>query len=260
MKIDIVTIFPAWFDSLDVSLTGRARASGLLDLAVHDLRDWTHDRHRTVDDTPYGGGAGMVMKPEPWGEALDALRRRRHGRREAGRPCSSRPRAGSPFTQALAASSPVTTTSSSPAAATRGSTSASSTRPPRRTTCARSPSATTSSTAARSRPPPSLEAVVRLLPGLHGQPRVADRGVPRGRPPGVPRLHQARLLARPRGAARAALGRPRGDRGLAPCRVRTTHRRAPTRPRAPGGPGRPRRPRPSTSPRPPAPMPASCSP
>src|SRR6478752_3985882 len=73
MKVDIVTIFPAWFDSLDVSLTGKARASGLLDLAVHDLRDWTHDRHRTVDDTPYGGGAGMVMKPEPWGEALDAL-------------------------------------------------------------------------------------------------------------------------------------------------------------------------------------------
>ena len=73
MRVDIVTIFPEWFDSLDVSLTGRARASGLLDVAVHDLRDWTHDRHRSVDDTPYGGGAGMVMKPEPWGEALDAL-------------------------------------------------------------------------------------------------------------------------------------------------------------------------------------------
>ena len=74
MRIDVVTIFPAWFDSLDLSLTGKARASGLLDIAVHDLRDWTHDRHRTVDDTPYGGGAGMVMKPEPWGEALDQVR------------------------------------------------------------------------------------------------------------------------------------------------------------------------------------------
>jgi tRNA (guanine37-N1)-methyltransferase len=73
VRVDIVTIFPAWFDSLDLSLTGKARASGLLDLSVHDLRDHAHDRHRSVDDTPYGGGAGMVMRPEPWGEALDAL-------------------------------------------------------------------------------------------------------------------------------------------------------------------------------------------
>jgi len=56
-----------------VSLLGKARASGLLELGVHDLRDFTHDRHRTVDDTPYGGGAGMVMKPEPWGEAFDGI-------------------------------------------------------------------------------------------------------------------------------------------------------------------------------------------
>lgn len=72
-RIDIVTIFPSFFDVLDVSLIGKAREKGLLDLRVHDLRDWTHDRHRTVDDTPYGGGAGMVMKPEPWGEALDEI-------------------------------------------------------------------------------------------------------------------------------------------------------------------------------------------
>ncbi|WP_133543414.1 tRNA (guanosine(37)-N1)-methyltransferase TrmD [Microbacterium sp. BK668] len=73
MRIDIVTIFPGFFDVLDVSLIGKARERGILDLRVHDLREWTHDRHRTVDDTPYGGGAGMVMKPEPWGEALDAV-------------------------------------------------------------------------------------------------------------------------------------------------------------------------------------------
>ncbi|WBU39177.1 tRNA (guanosine(37)-N1)-methyltransferase TrmD [Homoserinibacter sp. YIM 151385] len=73
MRIDIVTIFPEFFSVLDVSLLGKARTSGLLDLHVHDLRDFAHDRHRTVDDTPYGGGAGMVMKPEPWGEALDAV-------------------------------------------------------------------------------------------------------------------------------------------------------------------------------------------
>jgi tRNA (guanine37-N1)-methyltransferase len=73
MRIDIVTIFPSFFDVLDLSLLGKARQSGLIDVRTHDLRDFTHDRHRTVDDTPYGGGAGMVMKPEPWGEALDAI-------------------------------------------------------------------------------------------------------------------------------------------------------------------------------------------
>jgi tRNA (guanine37-N1)-methyltransferase len=73
VRIDVVSIFPSYFDGLTLSLLGRARATGLLDLRVHDLRDWTYDRHRTVDDTPYGGGAGMVMKPEPWGLALQEL-------------------------------------------------------------------------------------------------------------------------------------------------------------------------------------------
>ena len=73
MRIDIVTIFPSFFHVLDLSLLGKARQSGLIEVRTHDLRDFTHDRHRTVDDTPYGGGAGMVMKPEPWGEALDAI-------------------------------------------------------------------------------------------------------------------------------------------------------------------------------------------
>jgi tRNA (guanine37-N1)-methyltransferase len=73
MRIDVVSIFPGYLAPLELSLPGKARASGLLDLHVHDLREWTHDRHRTTDDTPYGGGAGMVMKPEPWGEALDDL-------------------------------------------------------------------------------------------------------------------------------------------------------------------------------------------
>ncbi|MGR0318033.1 tRNA (guanosine(37)-N1)-methyltransferase TrmD [Agromyces sp. ZXT2-3] len=73
MRIDIVTIFPSFFDVLDLSLLGKARQTGLIEVATHDLREFTHDRHRTVDDTPYGGGAGMVMKPEPWGEALDSI-------------------------------------------------------------------------------------------------------------------------------------------------------------------------------------------
>ena len=73
MRIDLVTIFPAYFDALELSLLGKARDRGLLDVRVHDLRDAAHDRHRTVDDTPAGGGAGMVMKPEPWGEMLDGI-------------------------------------------------------------------------------------------------------------------------------------------------------------------------------------------
>jgi tRNA (guanine37-N1)-methyltransferase len=73
MRIDVVSIFPEYLAPLRLSLVGKAVESGLVRLGVHDLRQWTHDRHRTVDDTPYGGGAGMVMRPEPWGEALDAL-------------------------------------------------------------------------------------------------------------------------------------------------------------------------------------------
>src|SRR5918995_4542919 len=73
MRIDVVTIFPDYLAPLELSLAGKARDKGLIDVRVHDLRQWTHDRHHTVDDTPYGGGAGMVMKPEPWGEALDEV-------------------------------------------------------------------------------------------------------------------------------------------------------------------------------------------
>lgn len=73
LRVDVVTIFPEYLAPLDLSLIGRARATGLLAVQVHDLRQWTHDVHRTVDDTPYGGGPGMVMRPEPWGLALDAL-------------------------------------------------------------------------------------------------------------------------------------------------------------------------------------------
>ena len=73
MRIDVVSIFPEYLEPLGLSLAGKAQDTGLIDVHVHDLRDWTHDRHRTVDDTPYGGGAGMVMRPEPWGEAFDTI-------------------------------------------------------------------------------------------------------------------------------------------------------------------------------------------
>jgi tRNA (guanine37-N1)-methyltransferase len=93
MKIDVVTIFPEYLSPLDLSLIGKARGAGLVELAVHDLRRWTSDVHRTVDDTPYGGGPGMVMRPEPWGAALDEL--------DPGYLVVPSP-AGVPFTQALA--------------------------------------------------------------------------------------------------------------------------------------------------------------
>lgn len=73
MRIDAISIFPEFFQALDLSLLGKARDKSLLEFQAHDLRDFTHDKHRTVDDSPYGGGAGMLMKPEPWGEALDAI-------------------------------------------------------------------------------------------------------------------------------------------------------------------------------------------
>ncbi|MFM2023191.1 MAG: tRNA ((37)-N1)-methyltransferase TrmD [Actinomycetota bacterium] len=73
MRIDAISIFPEFFSVLDISLLGKARESKLIEFNAHDLRKYTHDRHKTVDDTPYGGGAGMVMKPEPWGEAFDEI-------------------------------------------------------------------------------------------------------------------------------------------------------------------------------------------
>lgn len=73
MRIDVVTIFPGYFDALELSLMGKAREKGLIDLQVHNLRDYANDKHSTVDDTPSGGGAGMVMKPDPWGDALDTI-------------------------------------------------------------------------------------------------------------------------------------------------------------------------------------------
>jgi tRNA (guanine37-N1)-methyltransferase len=74
MRIDVLTLFPEMFSGpLDVSIVQRARKAGLLDLRVHNLRDWTHDRHKTVDDRPFGGGAGMVMKPEPIFEAVESV-------------------------------------------------------------------------------------------------------------------------------------------------------------------------------------------
>ncbi len=99
LRLDVLTIFPDYLAPLRQSLLGKAIERGQVQLGVHDLRRWTDDVHRTVDDTPYGGGPGMVMRPEPWGRALDEL----------APPGSEQPRlivpspAGRPFTQAMAA-------------------------------------------------------------------------------------------------------------------------------------------------------------
>ena len=96
MKIDVLTLFPEMFvGPLDVSMVARARAAGLLDLQIRNLRDWTHDRHKTVDDRPFGGGPGMVLKPEPIFEAVEALAG------EKTRVLMMAP-TGRPFTQAIA--------------------------------------------------------------------------------------------------------------------------------------------------------------
>lgn len=95
MRVDVLTIFPDYLRPLDLSLVGRARRAGILDLAVHDLRAWAEDRHRTVDDTPFGGGAGMVMRPDVWGRALDEVL-------TPGAELLLPTPAGEPFTQALA--------------------------------------------------------------------------------------------------------------------------------------------------------------
>lgn len=99
MRIDVVTIFPRYLDALRESLPGRAIADGRVSLAVHDLRDWATDRHRTVDDTPYGGGPGMVMRADVWGRALDSVTA---GVEEPPTLVVPTP-AGRPFTQAVAA-------------------------------------------------------------------------------------------------------------------------------------------------------------
>ena len=73
MKIDVISIFPEYLAPLSLSLLGKAQSSGIVDIKVHNLRDFTNDNHNTVDDTPYGGGAGMVMLPEVWAQAIDSV-------------------------------------------------------------------------------------------------------------------------------------------------------------------------------------------
>ena len=100
MKIDVVSLFPSYLDPLNLSLLGKAQEQGIVEIVIHDLRDWATDQHRTVDDTPYGGGPGMVMSPVVWGEALDSIRNQAMVNPVLIIPTPS----GQPFDQVLAAS------------------------------------------------------------------------------------------------------------------------------------------------------------
>ena len=245
MRIDVVSIFPDYLAPLELSLAGQgARSAGCSTVHVHDLRDWTHDRHRTVDDTPYGGGAGMVMKPEPWGEALDDVLTRR---RDAGRPHARRARRSRRRSRAswprrdhlvvacgryegidqrvvdhYAATDDVRELSIGDYVLNGGEVAAL----------------------------VVVEAVARLLPGLHGQRRVAGRGVARGRPARVPRLHQAR---RPGAASTyppvllSRRPRARSRRGATSSPLRRTAERRPDLLPASAVPGRRRRSRPAVA-------------
>ena len=163
VRIDVVTIFPDYLAPLGMSLLGKAQERGLIDVVTHDLRTWASDPHRSVDDTPYGGGPGMVMRPEPWGRALDEL-----APRDVEPPlCSSYPRRpGGRSARRWRHSSPPSHGCCSGAGGTRGSTAASSTRREPACGSSRSPWATTSSVAK----PPSWSSSRRgrLLPGVVG--------------------------------------------------------------------------------------------
>ena len=100
MKIDVISLFPSYLDPLNLSLLGKAQEQGIVEIVIHDLRDWATDQHRTVDDTPYGGGPGMVMSPVVWGEALDSIRNQAMVDPVLIIPTPS----GQPFDQVLAAS------------------------------------------------------------------------------------------------------------------------------------------------------------
>ena len=235
MRIDVVTIFPGYLAPLREALPGRAIETGLVELAVHDLRSWTHDVHQAVDDAPYGGGPGMVMRPQVWGEALDAVL-------AAGPPARlvvPTP-AGRPFTQATAHEwatadrlvfacgryegidqrvmehfAPVEEVSIGDYVLVGGEVAVL----------------------------VMVEAVVRLLPGVLGNPQSRGAGLLLRRTARRPRLHAPRALARARACRRccAAATTPRSPGGGATGRWSAPRHAGPTS-------SPPSRPTPSTPP------------
>ena len=224
MRLDYVTIFPDYFEPAR-ALARRARraTSGLLELHVHDLRQWTHDRHRTVDDTPYGGGAGMVMRPEPWGEALDELL-------PDGATLVVPTPSGTPFTQAvareLAGRDRLVFACGRYEGIDQRVLDHAAARAEVREISVGDYVLNGGEVAALA----ITEAVVRLLPGFMGN---AESLVEESHEDGLleyPVYTKPAVVARPRRPRRAALRRPRPDRRVAPRPGGTPYGRAPARP------------------------------
>ena len=232
MRLDVVTIFPEYLEPLNVSLVGKAAQRGQLDVHVHDLRDWTHDRHNTVDDTPYGGGPGMVMKPEPWGEALDARPRRRRAAARAR--CWSSPRpAAARSPRSSPSSSPSGRGWSSPRPATRASTAGSSSEYATRMPVDEVSIGDYVLAGGEAAVLVIVEAVPGCCPACSATPSRTATTPSRPAPwptcwraPSTP-SRPSGAAGRPRGAAQRP---PRQDRPLAPRRGAAPYRRQPARP------------------------------
>jgi len=234
MRIDVVTIFPAYVEPLRLSLVGKAIEAGMIDLRVHDLRDFTHDRHRTVDDTPYGGGPGMVMSPVPWGQALDSLAASDAGRR----PTLVIPTpSGALFTQATAQQWSTADWLVFACGRYEGIDSRVAAHYAACDDWADVHEVSIGDYVLAGGEAAVLvmvEATVRLVPGVLGNAesvvgRLLRPGLD-GRPARGPCLHETAELAGPRGARGAAQRAPRADRRMAPRTRPGAHPRAPPRP------------------------------
>ena len=221
MLVDVVTLFPDYLAPLDLSLVGKARAAGVLEVRTTDPRDFTSDVHRTVDDSPYGGGPGMVMKPEPWGQALDGVLAR-GGPSPAPVLVVPTP-AGRPFTQALAAELAAEPWLAFACGRYEGIDGRVVDDARRRLRVEEVSLGDYVLAGGEVAVLVVVEAVARLLPGVlgnresHEQDSFSD-GLLEG-----PAYTRPARVARPAGAARAAVGRPRRDRPLAPRRGAAAH-------------------------------------
>ncbi|CAM5793017.1 tRNA (guanine-N(1)-)-methyltransferase [Cellulomonas persica] len=222
MRIDVLTIFPDYLAPLGLSLVGKAREAGILDLHVHDLRNWTTDRHRTVDDTPFGGGAGMVMRADVWGTALDEILT---PDAHLLLPTPSGQVFAQPTAHALAAETHLVV------ACGRYEGIDARVAEHYRAAGVRVSELSLGDYVLNGGEVAALvvvEAVARLLPGVVGNPEsLVEESHGEAGLLEVPRVHQTADMARARRAGRAALGSPRAHRAVAARRGAAAHRGAP---------------------------------